>query len=128
MPRSLLRGTGERSVAPGAYTDPSGASDTGSRRLPERFNTFTNRDVDADETSLPDPDAAGHDHVGCVENVVLNNRMMPDVIAAPERHVGSDFGKGLNRVVFEETPKHHQPAWKTFCDVARMRWCGSCRS
>src|SRR4051794_40225704 len=51
--------------------------------------------VDAYKAALADPDAAGHHNVRCQENVVLYHRMVANMIAAPQRHVGANSGKRL---------------------------------
>jgi hypothetical protein len=40
--------------------------------------------------------------MGGQENIVLNDRVMPDVVAAPQRDVGANLRKGLDSIVFED--------------------------
>ena len=40
--------------------------------------------------------------MGGKEDIVLDNCMVPDVVAAPQRHIGSDLCEWLNRIVFED--------------------------
>jgi len=56
-------------------------------------------DIDPQKTILPDRHAAGNHHMGRDETVVLDSGMMPDVVAAPQRHIVSYGDKRLNRVV-----------------------------
>ena len=68
--------------------------------LPDR-HTVPNRDVDADEATLTDPDPTRQDDVRCDEDVVLDYGVMTDMIAAPQRHIGADADKRLDCVVFQ---------------------------
>jgi SAM-dependent methyltransferase len=63
---------------------------------------IANRDVHAHETSLSDAPPPGHDNLRGHENVVFDGRMVTDVVAAPQRDIGANAGKGLDRVVLED--------------------------
>ena len=55
------------------------------------------RGVDADERVCPDPHMARHDDVRGDEAVVLDGRVVADVIAAPQRDVVADVHERLDR-------------------------------
>src|SRR5690242_5149259 len=58
--------------------------------------------VDADEAALPDANAARDHHVRRQEDVILDHRMVADMIAAPQRHIGANGGQGLDGIVLED--------------------------
>src|ERR1700751_4058902 len=62
------------------------------------------RSVDADETLLANFDAAGDDDMRSDKTVALDDRVVTDVIAAPQRHVVADRGERLDLIVFEDEP------------------------
>src|SRR6266702_4654821 len=65
-------------------------------------NVVTKRRVDADEAALTHPDAPGNHDMRGDKDIVLNDGVVADMVAAPQRDVGSNLCKGLNGIVFED--------------------------
>ena len=104
--RHLVAGNGREFGAgrPVQGVRPDIAENEGSR---SDDTAFTDGDVVAqggvhsDKAFGPDPNTARDNHMGGNEAVILDRRMMADVITRPERDVVTDFDEGLDGVVLE---------------------------
>jgi len=81
--------------------------------VPPQGNVVAQGDIDPQKTILPDRHAPGNHHMGSDETIILYTGMMPDVVAAPQRHIVSNGDKRLNRVVLQnKTIVSHLEVWK----------------
>jgi hypothetical protein len=62
---------------------------------------IADRDVHAHETPLSDAHAAGYDNLRSKKDIILDDRVVTDMVTAPQRDVGADTGEGLERIAFE---------------------------
>jgi len=69
------------------------------------------RSVDADKAGFADFDTAGDHDMRSNEAMVVNDRVVANVVAAPQGDVVADGDKGLNRVVFEDKAVVAYPAF-----------------
>ena len=69
--------------------------------VPPQGNVVAQGDIDPQKTILPDRHAPGNHHMGRDETIIHYTGMMPDMVAAPQRHIVSNGDKRLNRVVLQ---------------------------
>src|SRR6266496_4246540 len=71
------------------------------QRFGRNRNGVTQRRVDTNETVVMNVNITGHDNMRSQEAMILDHRVMTDVIAAPKCDVVSDLNEWLNGVVLQ---------------------------
>ena len=57
--------------------------------------------IDTDEAAFANFNTARYNDMRCQETMILDNRMMTNMVAAPHRHIVTDFHKRLDGIVFK---------------------------
>src|SRR5215831_12452400 len=75
------------------------------------LDVVAQRGIDPNEAGFVDFDTTGDHDMRCDEAVVMDNRMVTNMIATPQCDVVANSHKGLNGVVFENEAVFTDPAY-----------------